>query len=123
MSDGECTNPVHSRSQPRFSQSETHCRECGGPKWKWASWSRARERMRVLVHEIAAFERGRSFSGEATARWREGDAVLWKTGSDERGVVASVSAEYRTASVVWTSKDGSQSRETCQWDDLTRADG
>lgn len=59
MSDGECRNPVHGNFRPRFSQSETHCHVCRGPKWKWASWSSARANIRVLVAEIAAFERGR----------------------------------------------------------------
>lgn len=59
MSDGECMNPVHSPLHPRFSQNDVKCRVCGGFKWKWASWSKARQNLPILVTAIAAFEKGR----------------------------------------------------------------
>ena len=59
MSDGDCHNPVHGNAHPRFSQSDTHCHYCGGPKWRWRGGD-AMPRVRLLCEAIAAYERGRA---------------------------------------------------------------
>lgn len=61
MSDGDCMNPVHRNIHPRFSQADTHCRECGGHKWRWREGD-AMPRVRLLCETIAAHERGRNTS-------------------------------------------------------------
>lgn len=68
MSDGHCQNPIHGNFCPSFREYETHCSVCGGPKWKWASWSEARRRIPVLVSYIAGVERGRAESRKLANR-------------------------------------------------------
>lgn len=58
MSDGDCCNPAHGNAHPRFSQSDTHCRACGAPKWRWREGD-AMPRVRLLCEAVAAHERGR----------------------------------------------------------------
>lgn len=61
MSDGECHYVEPVTRQPcchRFSQSDTHCRSCGKPKWLYRNRD-GRPLVRQLAEYIAAHERGR----------------------------------------------------------------
>lgn len=67
MSDGECHYVDPKTGQGcfrRYSWSDTHCQDCGKPKWLYRNRD-GRPLVRRLFEVIAAFERGRQPSAEA----------------------------------------------------------